>query len=81
MKEEEERLRADMRRDSKQRRMREKVTTRGISGGYLEGNESDEEEGVSLAAIKNKYKRGKKGRLHDMCNISYSCFCTGCNKA
>ena len=60
VKEEEEKLRADMRRDSKVKRMREKVTNRGLTGGYLEGGDSDEED-ISIAAIKNKYKKNKKG--------------------
>ncbi len=61
VKEEEERLRAAMRRDSKQRRVKERSTKHGLSSGYLEGaGDSDDEGGVSLAAIKNRYK-GKKG--------------------
>ena len=59
MKEEEEKLRADMRRDSKVKRLREKATSRGLSTGYLEGADSDEED-ISIAAIKNKYKKNKK---------------------
>ncbi len=62
VKEEEEKLRADMRRDSKVRRFRDKARSRGLTAGYLEGGESDEE-GVSIAAIKNKYKKNKKGNL------------------
>jgi len=51
-----------MRRDSKQRRVRDSATRRGISSGYLEGNSDDEDEegGVSLAAIKNRFKKGAK---------------------
>ena len=60
VKEEEEKLRADMRKDSKVKRMREKVTGRGLTTGYLEGGDSDEED-ISIAAIKNKYKKNKKG--------------------
>jgi RNA polymerase-associated protein LEO1 len=60
VKEEEEKLRADMRRDSKVKRMREKAPGRGLTTGYLEGGDSDEE-GISIAAIKNKYKKNKKG--------------------
>merc|ERR1712025_254262 len=52
VKEEEERLRADMRRDSKIKRVKERGAHRSLSGGYLEGGDSDEE-GVSLAALKN----------------------------
>lgn len=62
VKEEEERLRADLRRDSMVNRKKERVTGRGLSKGYLEGGDSDED-GVSLSAIKNKFKKGagKKG--------------------
>jgi hypothetical protein len=58
--EEEQKLRADMRRDSKVKRMREKAPGRGLTAGYLEGADSDEED-ISIAAIKNKYKKNKKG--------------------
>lgn len=59
---EEERLRASIRRESQQRRMREKQHQRGLSAGYLEPDryEEDEEgeESISLSAIKSKYKSG-----------------------
>ncbi len=61
---EEERLRASVRRESKQKRVRERTATgRGMSGGYLEPDregyeDSEDEGGISLTAIKNKYKRG-----------------------
>lgn len=64
IKKEEERLRASMRRESKQKRIRERSTTgRGMSGNYLEpdrdGYDDSEDEGaISLNAIKNKFKRG-----------------------
>ena len=61
VKEEEERLRADMRRDSKIKRVKERAMGNRLSSGYLEGGDSDNEEGISLAAIKNKYKRNKRG--------------------
>ena len=61
VKEEEERLRADLRRNSKMNRIREKASSRGLSKGYLEGGDSDEE-GVSISAIKNRYKKGGAGR-------------------
>ena len=68
VKEEEERLRAAMRRDSKVKRIKERSTRHGLSSGYLEGGggeeDSDEEEGVSLNALKNRYKQ-KKGELED----------------
>ncbi|XP_067827545.1 RNA polymerase-associated protein LEO1 [Heptranchias perlo] len=62
IKKEEERLRASIRRESQQRRMREKQSQRGLSSSYLEPDRYDEEEDgdetISLAAIKNKYKGG-----------------------
>ena len=61
VKEEEERLRSEMRRDSKIKRVKERAINSRLSSGYLEGGDS-EEEGVSLAAIKNKYKKGGKSR-------------------
>ena len=38
-------------------RKKERATGRNLSKGYLEGGDSDED-GVSLAQIKNKYKKG-----------------------
>lgn len=69
---EEERLRASIRRESQQRRMREKQHQRGLSANYLEPDRYDEEDegddSISLAAIKNRYKGGirgnKKPQLH-----------------
>ncbi|XP_063496756.1 RNA polymerase-associated protein LEO1 isoform X7 [Symphalangus syndactylus] len=62
IKKEEERLRASIRRESQQRRMREKQHQRGLSASYLEPDRYDEEEegeeSISLAAIKNRYKGG-----------------------
>nr|CAG4641973.1 EOG090X0BPX [Eurycercus lamellatus] len=64
IKKEEERLRASVRRESKQKRVRERTAMgRGMSGSYLEpdreGYDDSEDEGaISLTAIKNKYKRG-----------------------
>lgn len=59
---EEERLRASIRRESQQRRMREKQHARGLSSSYLEPDRyDDDEEGdetISLAAIKSKFKGG-----------------------
>jgi len=66
---EEERLRASMRRESKQKRIRERTATgRGLSGSYLEPDrryEDSEDEGtISLAAIKKQYKRGGANVVH-----------------
>ncbi|KAJ7311416.1 hypothetical protein JRQ81_007054 [Phrynocephalus forsythii] len=62
IKKEEERLRASIRRESQQRRMREKQHQRGLSASYLEPDRYEEEEegeeAISLAAIKNRYKGG-----------------------
>lgn len=63
IKKEEERLRASMRRESKQKRIRERGANRGLSTNYLEPDnreeEGSEDEGaISLAAIKSKYKKG-----------------------
>lgn len=55
-------MRASIRRESQQRRMREKQHQRGLNAGYLEPDRYDEdeegEESISLAAIKSKYKGG-----------------------
>ena len=60
MKQEEDKLKAASRRQNQQRRMREKAHSKGLSSNYLEDNYgSDEEEtGISLAAIKSKFKKG-----------------------
>ena len=62
VKEEEERLRADLRRDSMAKRTKERATGRNLSKGYLEGGDSDED-GVSLAQIKSKYKKGAGSKV------------------
>ena len=63
VKEEEERLRSDLRRDSKVKRVKERAGNSRLSSGYLEGGDSDDGEGaISLAAIKNKYKKNKGSR-------------------
>jgi len=59
VKQEEERLRMDLRRESNVKRVKEGASKRALSSGYLEGGDSDDEGGVSLAAIKNKYKKNK----------------------
>ncbi|KAH8022621.1 hypothetical protein HPB51_000921 [Rhipicephalus microplus] len=56
IKKEEDRLRASIRRESKQRRLREKSHSRGLSAAYLEADEDDA--AISLSAIKSKYRRG-----------------------
>lgn len=59
VKKEEERLRMDLRRESLVKRTKEGASKRNLSTGYLEGGDSDDEGAVSLAAIKNKYKKNK----------------------
>ncbi|GIY82158.1 RNA polymerase-associated protein LEO1, partial [Caerostris extrusa] len=60
IKQEEDKLRASIRRESKQRRIKDKPHSRGISSSYLERDQYDEDEdgAISLSAIKNKYKKG-----------------------
>ncbi|XP_075064103.1 RNA polymerase-associated protein LEO1 isoform X3 [Mixophyes fleayi] len=64
IKKEEERLRASIRRESQQRRIKEKQHQRGLSANYLEPDRYDDdeegEESISLAAIKNRYKGGRE---------------------
>merc|ERR1719373_1396685 len=71
VKEEEERLRADLRRDSMDNRKKERATGRNLSKGYLEGGDSDED-GVSLAQIKSKYKKGSGSKASDYVKTGYS---------
>ena len=57
-------MRAQMRRESQQRRIREKNASKGLTANYLESEifEDDEQElEESLAAIKSKYKKDMKG--------------------
>lgn len=63
MKKEEEKLKAASRRQNQQRRIREKSHTKGLSTNYLEDKyDSDDGDtgGVSLSAIKNKFKSRKE---------------------
>lgn len=73
IKKEEERLRASIRRESQQRRMREKQHQRGLSSSYLEPDRYDEEEegdeAISLAAIKRGYKGGGGGLREERARI------------
>jgi hypothetical protein len=71
---EEERLRASIRRESQQRRVREKAHQRGLSGNYLEGDydDDDEEGGVSIKALKEKYKGGAKRKYACSNSPAYS---------
>eukprot|EP00057_Strongylocentrotus_purpuratus_P004335 XP_003728501.1 PREDICTED: RNA polymerase-associated protein LEO1 [Strongylocentrotus purpuratus] len=61
IKREEERLRASLRRQNQQRRIRERSHQRGLSAGYLEpdredGFEEEDDSAISLSAIKKNFK-------------------------
>ncbi|KAI1301804.1 RNA polymerase-associated protein LEO1 [Halotydeus destructor] len=60
LKKEEEKLKASIRRENKSRRVRERSHHRAPTASYLEpdGYDDDDDEAISLAAIKNKYKKG-----------------------
>uniref|UniRef100_A0A5S6R572 RNA polymerase-associated protein LEO1 n=1 Tax=Trichuris muris TaxID=70415 RepID=A0A5S6R572_TRIMR len=62
IKQEEERLRTKARKESQQRRIKERSQHRGLSSSYLEPDrfDSEEEADVSLSAIKRKFKTGAK---------------------
>lgn len=65
---EEERLRASIRRESQQRRIRERAHQRGLNAPYLEDEDGyDDDNAISLSAIKNKYKQGSKRKCQPMC--------------
>jgi RNA polymerase-associated protein LEO1 len=54
-------LRASIRRESQQRRMREKAHQRGLNASYLEGDfDNEDDNAISLSAIKKQYKQGAK---------------------
>ena len=57
IKKEEVKLKASIRKESKQRRNKDRVYTRGPFNSYLEGDDEDDES-ISIAKIKNQYKRG-----------------------
>ena len=61
---EEERLKASIRRESQQRRVRERAHQRGVNTNYLEGDYEEEEDDneISLANIKKQFKPGAKRR-------------------
>lgn len=74
-------MRVSIRRESQQRRMREKQHQRGLSASYLEPDRYDEEEegeeSISLAAIKNRYKGGIRGEFVQKLNFIISGFSSG----
>jgi len=65
IKKEEDKLRASVRRENKQRRIRERAagSRGGLSSSYLEGDldDDDDENAISLSAIKNRFKKGGPG--------------------
>lgn len=66
MKKEEDKLRASVKRESKQRRVRERAaggSGRGLSASYLEHDydDDDDENAISISAIKNRFKPGGSG--------------------
>lgn len=51
-----------MRRQNKQKRVKERAPAKGLTKGYLEGEEEEEDDGsFSISAIKNKVKSRQKG--------------------
>ena len=72
---EEERLRASIRRESQQRRVREKAHQRGLSSNFLEGeyDEDDDEGGVSIKALKEKYKGSSKRKALEYTSVIKYC--------
>lgn len=60
MKEEEDQLRAHMRREAQKRRMREKAHAKGLHANYLDDRLDEEEDtgAISVSAIKNRFKPG-----------------------
>lgn len=51
-----------MRRENKQKRLKEKGSNRSITSNYLEPDRedaSDDENAISLSAIKNRYKKNQ----------------------
>jgi len=53
---EEERLKASIRRENQQRRVKEKASQR-LNSNYLEDYDDDDENAVSLSAIKKQHKQ------------------------
>ncbi len=53
-------MKASIRREGHQRRLREKAHQRGIDTSYLEDDYEDDDQEVSISAIKKQYKPGAK---------------------
>merc|ERR1719319_1618544 len=58
MKAEEGKLREAVRKDAMKKRSKEKGAAKGITTGYLEDDDSDNDAAFSISAIKNKYGKG-----------------------
>ena len=64
MKEEEDQLKAHMRREAQKRRKRERSHVRGLTSNYLDNRyddgttNDDDDEGISVSAIKSRFKAG-----------------------
>lgn len=57
IKKEEDKLKASIRKEGKQRRVKDRAYSRGPNSAYLEHDDEDDEN-ISIAKIKNQYKRG-----------------------
>jgi len=70
MKEEEDQLKAHMRREAQKRRQRERSHARGLTSNYLDNRyddgttNDDDDEGVSVSAIKNRFKAAPNGMFN-----------------
>ncbi|XP_052096371.1 RNA polymerase-associated protein LEO1-like isoform X3 [Mytilus californianus] len=59
IKKEEEKLRAAIRMEGTRKRQKERHVAKGLSGGYLESGDEEEEGDISIAAIKKHYKNAR----------------------
>ncbi len=66
---EEERLRASIRRENMQRRVKERANQRGLNAAYLEDDMDDDDEDTSIRAIKERYKKNVKRRSPLSCTV------------
>ena len=61
---EEERLRASIRREAQQKRVKERGHGRAINTSYLEGdNDDDDDPSVSIGALKRAFKDRRAGKF------------------
>ena len=60
-------MRASIRREGQQRRMRERAHQKGLSTSYME---DDDEPSISLSAIKKQFKQGvKRGEVYTLRSV------------